>query len=152
VYLRLGKAGEPDFTSKLPPWQFGKIRRVREGDDVCILSYGPIIKQAFGVAEKFAARGQSAAIYSVHTLKPLDAEGITDVLQRYRRVVVIEECAPNGSLAMNVERLAWKSRATCQLDTFTLQDKFIHCYGSHEDLLAAHGLSVPAICERLGVS
>ena len=151
VYLRLGKAGEPDFTSKLPAWEFGKIRRIREGDDVCILSYGPIVKQAFGVAEKFAERGKSAAIYSVHTLKPLDSEGITAVLRRYKHVVIIEECAPNGGLAMNVERLAWKAQASCRLDTFTLQDKFIHCYGSHEDLLAAHGLSVPAISERLGI-
>ncbi len=151
VYLRLGKAGEPDFTSTLPAWEFGKIRRIREGDDVCILSYGPIVKQAFGVAEKFAERGKSAAIYSVHTLKPLDSEGITAVLKRYKHVVVIEECAPNGGLAMNVERLAWKAQAACRLDTFTLRDKFIHCYGSHEDLLAAHGLSVPAISERLGI-
>lgn len=149
VYLRLGKAGEPDFTSKLPVWEFGKIRKVRDGDDVCILSYGPIIKQAFGVAAKFAERGKSTAIYSVHTLKPLDADGITDVLTRYKHVVVIEECAPNGGLAMNVERLAWKAKAGCRLDTFTLQDKFIHCYGSHEDLLAAHGLSVEAIFTKL---
>ena len=32
VYLRLGKAGEPDFTkAALDPWVFGKIRRLREG-------------------------------------------------------------------------------------------------------------------------
>lgn len=152
VYLRLGKAGEPDFTSKAERWEFGKIRMVRPGDDVCILSYGPIIKQAFGVAEQFESRGSGAAVYSVHTLKPLDVEGITDILHRFRHVVVIEECAPNGALSMNVERLAWQSKATCRIDTFALQDKFIHCYGSHEDLLAAHGLSIPTICERLGLN
>src|SRR3954470_1160727 len=40
VYLRLRSAGEPDFTSKLTqPWAFGKIRQIRAGTDVCILSY-----------------------------------------------------------------------------------------------------------------
>jgi len=153
VYLRLGKAGEPDFTSKAPePWCFGKIRLIRPGDDVCILSYGPIIKRAFDVAGRFEAAGQSAAIYSVSTLKPLDREGLEDVLRRFRRVVVIEECPPTGSLSTRLKELAWETRATCRIDAFTLQDAFIHCYGSHDDLLAEHGLSTQAICGKLGLA
>ena len=152
TYLRLGKAGEPDFTSGAPDdWKFGKIRLLRPGHDVCILSYGPIMKQAMALADKFDERGDSAAVVSVHTLKPLDREGIADVLRRFKRVVVIEECAPNGSLSMRVEQMAWQLGATCTIDTFTLQDAFIHCYGSHDDILAAHGLSVSAITERLGL-
>jgi transketolase len=153
IYLRLGKAGEPDLTSRAPePWRFGKIRRLKSGSDVCLLSYGTIMKQAFGVAERFEANGDSAAIYGVPTIKPLDREGLSGVLSSFRRVVVIEECAPNGSLAMQIQQLAWQIRATCRIDAFTLQDAFIHCYGSHEDLLAAHGLSVPTICDRLGLT
>jgi len=41
VYLRLGKAGEPDLTSQAPePFEFGKLRLIKEGGDACILSYG----------------------------------------------------------------------------------------------------------------
>ena len=153
VYLRLGKAGEPDLTSRAPePWRFGKIRLLKAGSDVCVLSYGTIMKQAFGVAERFEAKGESAAIYGVPTIKPLDRDGLSEVLGRFSRVVVIEECAPNGSFAMQVQQLAWQIRATCRIEAFTLQDAFIHCYGSHEDLLAAHGLSVPIICDRLGLN
>jgi transketolase len=152
VYLRLGKAGEPDLSKDAKsPWTFGKIRMLREGSDVCILSYGPITKRAFEVSERFAARGQSAAVTSVHTLKPLDKAAITGILARFGHVVIIEECAPNGSLSMQVKELAWESHATCRLDTFTLRDKFIHCYGSHDDLLAEHGLSAAIICDRLGL-
>jgi transketolase len=152
VYLRLGKAGEPDLTKAAPePWAFGKLRLLRSGSDVCILSYGPIMKKAFEVADSFAAIGQSAAIVSVHTLKPLDRGGLAVILKQFPRVVVIEECAPNGSLAARVKELAWEVQATCRLDAFTLQDAFIHCYGSHEDLLAAHGLATKAICAKLGL-
>jgi transketolase len=153
VYLRLGKAGEPDFTSNAAePWVFNKIRLLRQGRDVCILSYGPIIKRAVEVAAKFEAAGQSAAIYSVHTLKPLDRDGLAGVLQRFARVVVIEECPPSGSLSMRVKELAWELQSRCAIDAFTLQDAFIHCYGSHDDLLAEHGLSTAAISRRLGLS
>jgi transketolase len=152
VYLRLGKAGEPDLSKgALDPWAFGKIRRLRDGRDVCILSYGPIMKRAFAIAERFEAAGKSAAIVSVHTLKPLDREGLAKILKSYPHVVVIEECAPNGSLAMRVKELAWEADADCRLDTFTLQDAFIHCYGSHDDILDAHGLSVAEITTRVGL-
>jgi transketolase len=153
VYLRLGKAGEPDFTSKLQDqWQFGKIRQLRPGGDVCILTYGPIVKRAMTIADRFGASGKRSAVYSVHTLKPLDREGLTRILQNYEHVVVIEECAPNGSLAMRVRELASITGAACRLDTFTLQDAFIHCYGSHDDILDAHGLATVDICARLNLS
>jgi len=152
VYLRLGKAGEPDLSKVAPdPWAFGKLRRLREGRDVCILSYGPIMKRAFAVADRFEAAGKSAAVVSAHTLKPLDRDGLSNVLQAYPQVVVIEECAPNGSLAMRVKELAWEARAQCRLDTFTLRDAFIHCYGSHDDILDAHGLGVVEMTARLGL-
>jgi transketolase len=152
VYLRLGKAGEPDFTSKLgEPWEFGKVRKLRPGSDVAILSYGPIMKRAVVVADRYESRGQRAAVFSVHTLKPLDLEGLTGILRTYRHVVVIEECAPNGSLSMRTKELAFGIGAHCRLDTFTLKDAFIHCYGSHDDILDAHGLATETICDRLSL-
>ncbi len=87
----------------------------------------------------------------MHTLKPLDHDGLAEVLRRFPRVVVIEECPPQGSLSMRLKELAWETRASCAIDAFTLQDAFIHCYGSHDELLAEHGLSTPAICRGLGL-
>ena len=46
---------------------------------------------------------------------------------------------------MRVKELAWDTDASCRLDTFTLKDAFIHCYGSHDDILDAHGLGVPEL-------
>jgi transketolase len=150
VYLRLGKAGEPILTNGAEtPWQFGKIRKLRQGADVCILSYGPIMKQAFEIAERLEASGRSTAVVSVHTLKPLDREGIVQALQIYPHVIVIEELAPYGGLGPRVKEIAWESKATCRIDTFALDDAFHHVYGSHADILAAHGLSSKAILAKL---
>lgn len=141
VYLRIGKAGEPVLTAQAEPWQFGKLRYLRRGSDVCILTYGVITAMAVEIADKLAAEGRSVSLVSAHTLKPLDRDGITGALQQHRHVVVIEEHAPQGGLASQVKQIAWDVRASCRLDTFTLQDAFIHNYGSTNDLLAAHGLS-----------
>src|SRR5471032_2420187 len=44
VYLRIGKAGEPVITGDAPPFEFGKVRVIRDGRDACVLGYGPILK------------------------------------------------------------------------------------------------------------
>ncbi len=141
IYLRLGKAGEPDMTKGAEPWKFGKLRYLRRGSDVCILTYGVITKMAAQIADSLAAQGKSVSLVSCHTLKPLDREGIIEALKTHKQVIVIEEHAPQGGLAPQTKQIAWDIKATCRLDTFTLQDKFIHNYGSHDDLMAAHGLS-----------
>jgi transketolase len=145
IYLRLGKAGEPVLGSATSaPFQFGKLRMLREGSDACIIGYGPILKMAMQAAE-----GKSIAVASVHTLKPLDKEGIAKILSRYPRVVVLEEMVPHGGLADAVKALAWESGAKCRIECLSLKHEFVHTYGSHEQLLAAHGITVQEIVRRL---
>jgi transketolase len=151
VYLRLGKAGEPNLTSDaVDPFSFGRVRRIRSGEGTCFLGYGPVLKLAFDAASRLeAATGERAAIVSVHTLKPLDRPGIAAILNGFARVVVIEEHTPIGGLGGQVKQIAWDSGARCELLTFSLQDEFIHAFGSHDDLRRAHGLSTDAIVDAV---
>lgn len=152
VYLRIGKAGEPDLTKDAEPWRFGKLRYLRRGSDVCILSYGVITKLAAELADRLAAQGKSVSLVSAHTVKPLDRDGIAEALTRHAHVIVIEEHVPQGGLAPQTKQIAWDIKAPCRLDTFTLQDKFIHNYGSHDDLLTAHGLGLGRIVAAIGAT
>lgn len=152
VYLRLGKAGEPDLTAKADPFEFGKLRYMQRGSDVCVIGYGPIMKLGVDLARKFEAAGKSVSVVSCHTLKPLDEAGVRDMLSRHAQVVCIEEMAPYGGLGPRLKALAWDAGAKCRLDTFALKDDFIHVYGSHGDLLAAHGLSLDAVARGAGLA
>lgn len=146
VYLRLGRAGEPTLNKNW--WAFGKIHRLSLGSTkvpICILSYGPIMTRALEIGKRL-----NAAVANVHTLKPLDVAGLQHIFDLYTRIIVIEECAPCGGLGMQVRALAQQRESACKIDTFTLKDEFIHCYGSHDELLDAHGLGVEEICARIG--
>lgn len=150
VYFRLGKAGEPDLTKNAAePWQFGKLRYLSRGKDVCILSYGPVMKMATEVADNYRAKGKTVSVVSTHTLKPLDIEGVRQALHNHTHVIIIEELTPYGGLGPRVKEIAWDSKANCRIDTFSLDDAFHHVYGSHGDILAAHGLSRDAIVAKL---
>ncbi len=151
VYMRLGKVGEPDLTASADEFKIGKIRYLKKGaGDICILSYGIIMKMAFDLAEEIYNEKQNeASIISVHTLKPLDKEGISEVLKSYSKVIVIEEHVPHGGLSSRVKEIALDVNSNCDLKVFTLEDKFIHFYGSYPELLEKHGLSLKNIKSKL---
>jgi len=150
VYLRLGKAGEPLITGDATsPFEFGKLRYLREGRDACVLGYGPILKMGMDAAKALEDRGISVAVASVHTLKPLDREGIMGALTRFPRVLVLEEMVPRGGLGEAVKAIAWDAGAKCRIECLSLQHDFIHVYGKHEELLAAHGLSLAELLRRI---
>ena len=140
VYLRIGKAGEPNFTDKaIDPFEFGKIRYITKGRDVCVLSFGHVMDLAGDVAKKLEEQGRSVSLVSCHTMKPIDKVGIAAALKNHPLVVTIE-----------VKEIAWDTKAPCTLKTFSLKDEFIHVYGSHAQLREAHGLSLPLILEGIG--
>lgn len=150
VYMRLGKVGEPDLTSKaVDPFKVGKIRYITKGSDIAILSYGITVAMAMQLAKRFEEDGKSVSVINCHTIKPLDAEGVRQVLSSHSKVAVIEEHVPHGGLGSRVKEIAWEMKALCTLDCFSLKDEFIHFYGSHAELLEKHGLSVPAIYKKM---
>jgi transketolase len=152
VYLRLGKAGEPVITAKAPPFEFGKIRVIRDGSDALVLGYGPTLKMGLDAAVALEAQGLSVAVASVHTLKPLDRAGIAALLGKFSRVIVLEEMVPQGGLGDAVKAIAWESDARCRLECLSLKHAFVHVYGKHEELLEAHGVSSKFVEERIARS
>lgn len=150
VYMRLGKAGEPDLTADaVDPFEIGKVRYLRKGRDVAILSYGITVAMANEIAGRLEAQGKSVSVLSCHTIKPLDRDGIAQVLSSHDQVAVIEEHVPHGGLGSRVKEIAWDTKAACRLDCFSLKDAFIHFYGDHAGLLDMHGLSPAKITDAL---
>jgi len=150
VYLKLGKAGEPTVTQDaLDPFEIGKIRYLKKGADVCILTYGLLMPSMLEVASQLEKQGKSVSVVSVHTIKPLDRAGIVEALQSHAQVIVVEENVPHGALGSRVKEIAWDVQATCNLRTMSLKDEFIHCYGTYHELLDAHGISVDKVVAAL---
>ena len=75
---------------------------------------------------------------SVHTLKPLDVEGIKEVLTTHERIIVIEEMVQHGGLGEKVRAIASKITDRPPITTRFLRDEFSHVYGTHDDLIIGH--------------
>lgn len=150
VYMRLGKAGEPDLTSTATDkFVVGKIRYLKKGKDIAIITYGTLTKMACEVALNLEKKGKKVSIVSNHTIKPLDVTGISKILKSYKEIIVMEEHVPHGGLISRVKEIALDQKIFSKLHCFSLKDEFIHFYGSHGELLKKHGISVEKIISSI---
>ena len=143
VYMRLGKVGEPNLTDNaIDNFEIGKIRRIKSGKDVAIISYGITVATSIEIAQKIENEGKTVTIVSCHTIKPLDEEGISEILKNHSNVIVLEEHVPHGGLGSRIKVLAHDIKSKSEIFHYSLKDEFIHFYGNHKELLEKHGLSV----------
>lgn len=76
----------------------GRGRRLRDGDDVALVSVGTVGNAAARAAERAAAEGVSAAHYDLRWVKPLDEELLDEVGRRFRRVITVEDGSLRGGV------------------------------------------------------
>jgi transketolase len=115
-YLRLGKGGEPEIYGDEPEFRLGKAILLRTGGDVALIATGAILAEAYQAAEILNKSGIHTALVSMHTLKPLDTEVITQAARQSKLIVTVEEHSSIGGLREAVAAvLAGMPRATARL-------------------------------------
>lgn len=77
----------------------GSAARIREGDDVTIVSYSNGVTTASAAAELLAAVGVNADVIDLRSVYPLDSETVLASVRRTGRVVIVDEAPKFGSLA-----------------------------------------------------
>ena len=93
------------------PWEFGKVRQAARRQR-CL---HPVLRadHEAGDRRRRPLRGRrqaSRGLFRAHAQAARSRRHLPSILRSYPQVVVIEECAPNGSLAMRVKELAWSRR------------------------------------------
>jgi transketolase len=144
-YLRLdkGKAGLPINDADV---QLGKVRTVRDGKALTIVTIGAILSEALAVADTLAAEGIDARILSVHTLKPLDAAPLLAAARETGAIVCVEEHNVVGGLASAVAQLCLENgTAPKAFRAVGLDDLYPTIVGDQDYLRAAYGMDASAI-------
>ena len=141
-----------DWRCPLEEVAVGTGRKLKDGDDIAVLSIGPVGNNAAAAivqAEKEYALHSphstlSIAHYDMRFLKPLDEDILHEVGRKFRKVVTVENGVRNGGLGSAV--LEWMSDHGYQPQVVRLglPDTFIE-HGSVTQLLQLVGLDVEGI-------
>ena len=100
--------GVPERTPALIP--VGQAEVVREGSDVLIVGFGPIVGRGLRAAEALAAEGWSVGLVNARFAKPLDRGLILDQARGKRLVVTLEESVVTGGFGSGVLELLDEAR------------------------------------------
>lgn len=104
VYLRFGRPAVANFTPENGEFVIGKAVLLTEGTDVTIIATGHLVWEALIAAEALEAKGISAEVINIHTIKPLDEEAILKSIAKTGCVVTAEEHNILGGLGESVAR------------------------------------------------
>lgn len=104
AYLRLGRMAVESVTDGTPGYEFtlGKAALLRDGSDVTLAATGLMVQRALAAADILAAKGLSARVLDIHTIKPLDTEAILAAARDTGCIVTSEEHSIIGGLGSAV--------------------------------------------------
>lgn len=139
-----------DWHCELEEIPIGKGRCIREGNDVAVLSYGPIGNDVEKAINELAAEGctLSVAHYDMRFCKPLDEALLQDIAAKFKRIITIEDAQRTGGFGSAV--LEWMSDNDKQVKVVRMgiPDRFIE-HGTVAQLQHIAGIDVEAIKARI---
>jgi len=148
-------AGEdlPDREGRL--LEVGRGEVVRNGDDVLMVGFGPILQRLLRVAAELEAGELAATVINARWAKPLDEALIAEHAAGKRLVVTAEESAAMGGFGDGVLDALNRAGLHVPLLKVALGEGFVH-HGAVDDLRRQQRIDVPGILaqvrEALGAS
>lgn len=105
VYIRLGRSGVPVLYDDNYSFDWNQVDVLRTGDDVTIYATGIMVSEALTAADDLEAKGISASVVNVYTLKPIDRAGIVAGVKETMAAVTAEEHSIIGGLGSAVSEV-----------------------------------------------
>jgi 1-deoxy-D-xylulose-5-phosphate synthase len=143
-----------DWRCPLEEIPVGKGRRLRDGNDLAIITLGPIGTQAAAAIEECSVCGDSVATnktiahYDLRFLKPLDEDLLHEIGKKFTKIITVEDGVRNGGMGSAV--LEWMSDHGYQpvVRRLGLPDHFVE-HGKVSELQAIVGIDKESIKKEI---
>jgi 2-oxoisovalerate dehydrogenase E1 component len=106
---------------------FAKAKKVREGKDISIITYGALVQRSLVAAKQMEQEGISVEIIDLRSLAPFDWDAIAETVKKTNRVIVAHEDSLSFGYGAEIaaritselfEYLDAPVKRVCALDTF----------------------------------
>jgi 1-deoxy-D-xylulose-5-phosphate synthase len=133
-----GKGEKKDWRNPFRILPVGKGKKLRDGNDVAILSLGPIGNEVIKAIE-MAGSEYSVAHYDMIYLKPADEEILHEAGRKFTRIITVENGVRTGGLGSAVAEFMADNGYTPRIRRIGIADTFVE-----------HG-SIPELCRLCGI-
>lgn len=124
--------------------EIGRGRRLAEGRDVAVVSFGTVGNFATKAIARAEAEGISVAHYDMRWAKPLDEELLAEIAERFERVITVEDGVVRGGAGSAVENWLTEHGHIKRVRRLGIPDQFVE-HGTPAQLYALCGYDVEGI-------
>lgn len=135
-----------EWRTPMQELEIGKGRSLIEGNDIAILSIGPIGNEALKAIRKCTTR--SVALYDMRFLKPIDTDLLHNVFCKFNKIITLEDGSVIGGLGSAVLEFMADNGYTAKVVRLGVPDSFVE-HGSQQQLYKECGFDADAIYEHL---
>lgn len=126
----------------------GQAEVVFEGNDVTIVTYGFLLREAVRARETLLESGVSVRLVNMRSLKPVDERVLVRSAQKSRLVVTLEDHLRIGGLATILAEVLLKFQLTCRTLPMALEERWFRP-GLLADVLRHEGFTGDQIAARI---
>lgn len=113
--------------------KIGTGRRVKNGEEVAVLSIGHIGNYAVKATEQLAKEGINIAHYDMRFVKPIDELLLHEVFAKFKKVITIENGCIQGGMGSAVLEFMADNNYHAEVKRLGIPDKFIE-HGTQDEL------------------
>lgn len=150
-YVRLERGGEPEIFSKNEKFEIGKLKEIRKGYDIAVITIGTVINEAIKAADILREQNNYISVYSVYSLKPIDKEQILEIAKKYKYIITVEEHQIIGGLGSTIAEIIAENNMITKIIRLGLNDEFTSVVGNQEYLREVYKINyknIIKICEE----
>jgi len=126
--------------------QVGRGVTLREGADVALVGYGPLLMtNAWRAADQLAAEGVRVAVINLPWLNRIDDAWVAETLGRFPAVITLDNHYVTLGQGVMVGAALARVGARCEFGSIGLTD--VPACGNNAEVLAHHGLDVAGIAD-----
>ena len=140
-YVRLGRGKVEDVYNEDSKFDFDKVDVLRKGKNVVLFAMGLMVQEALKAAEEL-----DATVVNVSTIKPLDEEGVLELLRSHEKAYALEEHSIIGGLYSAIAEAKARTDIATPLYPIGVNDTFGES-GKAKDVLKKYGLTAEHIIE-----
>lgn len=144
-FLRLSRVGVPDLLPEDHVFELGKANTLREGSDVTLIANGVLTHRAVLAAALLDARGISARVLNMASVRPIDTDAIVRAAEETGAILTCEEHTTFGGLGSAVAEVV-VDKAPVPMTRLGVPGVFAHT-ASANGLLDDFGMAPQSIAD-----
>ncbi len=141
-----GEGVMPEWKTEMKEVQIGKGRKLKDGKDIAILSFGHPGNFAATAIRNLKSDGIEPAHYDMRFAKPLDEEMLHEVFARYSKIITIEDGTIVGGIGSAILEFMSQHGYNAAVKMLGIPDRIVE-HGSQKELHRECHYDAEAIAE-----